>query len=378
MTSTRTRPRRRRPSGPRAGLTLGMARRGTTVVGLDLGSTALRACEMVHRAGGSALERAAAVPVSPGAVQGGVVEDPKAVAAAVRALWSAGGFRSKRVVLGLTHHQLLVRELTVPPLDRSDLARALPFLVKETLPFPPDQALLDFHPFGPAADGSGGTDGLVVAAPKQAVVDAVDAVHRGGLFVERVDLAAFAAMHATGAGVDGAQVLVDIGAYATNVVAHTDGVPRMVRCVPRGGAEITALIALRHDLGIDEAEARKRRVGLRATDPADVELAETVDEAVRPLVREIRSSLAWFSAHRPDEPVARLVVCGGGAALPGLIDTLADRLATPVEVADATVALRGGARARHAAPEQIEAAAAVSVGLALAGAPSTTGTAVAR
>lgn len=346
-----------------------LGRRVPTATGLDLGSTAVRAFEISHRASGPVVENYGSVAVSPGAVQGGVVEDGKAVTSAVRELWSNRRFRSRKVVLGLTHQQVLVRELTVPRLDGKDLQRALPFLVRDTLPFPADQALLDFHPLGPAADGSGGTDGLIVAAPKDAVITAVEAVQRAGLFVEAVDLASFAAMRATAAGNGLAEIVVDIGAYATNLVVHVGGVPRVVRCVPRGGAEVTALVALRHDLSIDEAEARKCSVGLvgRPDDAVDVDVVGTIGEALRPLFREIRSSVSWFSSHHADTAVSHISLCGGGSLLPGLVDTVSRRLEIPAHIADPLSRMRSSQRdgGRHSSLDRLGSSAAVSIGLTL-------------
>jgi type IV pilus assembly protein PilM len=344
-------------------------RRASTAIGLDLGSTAVRAFEISYRSSGPVVEAFGSVPVSPGAVRGGLVEDPKAVSAAVKELWSQQKFRSRRVVLGLTHAQVIVRDLTVPAIDGKDLRKALPYLVRDVLPFPADQALLDFHAIGPAADGSGGTDGLVVAAPKDAVVKAVDAVQKAGLFVETVDLASFAAMRATATTASAAEVVVDIGAYATNLVLHVGGIPRMVRCVPRGGAEITALVALRHDLSIDEAEVRKCRVGLVASPDGadDPEVAATVGEALRPLFREIRSSVSWFTTHHPDQPVATISLCGGGSLLPGLVDTIRRRLDVPTRVADPLSHMMRTHRddQRLAELDRLAATAAVSIGLTL-------------
>ena len=345
------------------------ARRTATAIGLDLGSTSVRAFEISYRSSRPVVETFGSVPVAPGAVVGGLVEDGKGVTAALKELWTQQKFHSRRVILGLTHQQVIVRDLTVPALDGKDLGLALPFLVRDILPFPADQALLDFHPVGPAADGSGGTDGLVVAAPKEAVVRAVDAVHKAGLFVDSVDLASFAAMRATATTATESEVVVDIGAYATNLVVHTGGIPRMVRCVPRGGAEITALLALRHDLGIDEADARKCRVGLRP-DPDDAdapEISATIGEALRPLFREIRSSLSWFTTHHPDQPVSRISLCGGGSLLPGLAETIARRLDAEVRLADPLSRMLRTHRDghRHDELDRLAATAAVSIGLTL-------------
>ena len=70
-------------------------------VGVDIGSTAVRAAELSMRAVPPKLVRIAQVPLAPGTVANGEVKDPQGVADALRELWHQGKFRSKEVVLGV-------------------------------------------------------------------------------------------------------------------------------------------------------------------------------------------------------------------------------------------------------------------------------------
>ena len=68
-------------------------------IGLDIGSTAVRAVELV----GSplAVVRASQIALPPGAVESGEVRDPAAVSEALRRLWDEGGFKGRQVWLGV-------------------------------------------------------------------------------------------------------------------------------------------------------------------------------------------------------------------------------------------------------------------------------------
>ncbi|MGN6783409.1 MAG: hypothetical protein ACTHJH_18135 [Marmoricola sp.] len=61
-----------------------------TLVGLDIGSTGVRAAELVPGRRRSSLRRFASVPLGPGVVRAGAVVDSEALTAALRALWSVG------------------------------------------------------------------------------------------------------------------------------------------------------------------------------------------------------------------------------------------------------------------------------------------------
>jgi type IV pilus assembly protein PilM len=92
----------------------------------------------------------ASVPLPPGAISRGVVQDPDAVTAAVRRLVVENRLKGRRVVLGISTPQVVVRSLTLPAMPADKLRQALPFQARDVLPIPVDEALLDFSPLPPA------------------------------------------------------------------------------------------------------------------------------------------------------------------------------------------------------------------------------------
>ena len=82
-------------------------------IGLDIGSTAVRAVELT---GGEStvVIHAAQVALPPGAVENGEVREPELVAEALRELWQRGGFKQKRVYLGVGNQRVVVREIALP------------------------------------------------------------------------------------------------------------------------------------------------------------------------------------------------------------------------------------------------------------------------
>ena len=68
-----------------------MAKKGR--IGLDVGSTAVRAVELVGTP--PTVVRASQVALPPGAVESGEVRDPGGVSDALSKLWSEGGFKGR-------------------------------------------------------------------------------------------------------------------------------------------------------------------------------------------------------------------------------------------------------------------------------------------
>src|SRR4051794_15030634 len=179
-------------------------------IGLDIGTVSIRAAETGRGKEGPVITNFAQIPLPRGAVEGGVVLDDKTVATALKQLWARAKFRHKHVVLGITNPQIVVREMAVANLPRRELRKSLPFQVRDALPLPVDKSLLDFFPL--EDPGTAETvRGLLIAAPKEAVLAAVRATERSGLHVAHVDLASFALLRAASRLDDRVEALVDIG-----------------------------------------------------------------------------------------------------------------------------------------------------------------------
>lgn len=334
-----------------------------TRVGLDIGSTSIRAAETARGKHGLSLTGFATVDLPAGAVSGGVIHDDQVVIDALRSLWAARRLHSKRVVLGVTHRQVVVREMSVSNLPDSQLRASLPFQVRQVLPMPVEHSLLDFHRLREHASGST-VRGLLIAAPKEPVLTMVRTTERAGLSVQGVDLASFALLRSASQLDETVEALVDIGAYITAVVVHCDGEPLIVRTIPRGGQEITDAIAKRLSIEPDRAEAMKREIGLgKGEGEEGGRVALAIQNAIKPLVNEIRSSFAYLTSSEQHSRVARLSLTGGGAQLIGLAQTLAEQLGVAVGLADPLARLATSGHESLLGPDSYTAA--VSIGLAL-------------
>lgn len=334
-----------------------------TVIGLDVGSMSIRATEIRRGKAGPAVTNFGAVPMPDGATKGGVIDDGPAVSAAIKTLWGATKFRTKHVVLGVTNRQAVVRTISVQNLPERELRKSLPFQVKDMLPLGVEKSLLDFYPLETVGGDAKTIRGLLIAAPKDAVLSAVHATEKAGLHVTRVDLAPFALIRAASRLDAQVEAIVDIGAHSTTVVVHMEGEPLIVRTIPRGGAEITELLVQR--LGVDAggAEALKCRVGMHK--PDEPETADLIREAMRPLINEIRSSFAYLSAGEQHRRVTRLTLSGGGAGLPGLAEALHTQFSIDVVLADPLVRLSDARRRQDGVLEHFRSSATISIGLTL-------------
>jgi len=347
----------------------------TRVIGLDIGTTAVRAVQLEFGKSGPVgpgqptLARYGEAPLPLGAVRDGEVTERDVVAHAIRELWAHYKFESKDVVIGVGNQRVVVRELSLPAMPLPQLRASLPFQVQDLLPMSTDEALLDFYPTD-QFDGENGltVHGLLVAAVRDTVSANLLAVESAGLRPTMVDLNAFALLRCMTRGVLKEQTvaLVDIGARVTDVMIARNGVPRFIRTLAMGGQDVTDAVARTMSISNAEAESLKRRLGVGFTVPAEyAEVAEVVSNVTQNLVETIRNTFVYYSGNNPGSLLDSAVLIGGGAHLPGFGQYLASASRLPVSLGDplekVTVARTAGGREAFAG---IESLIALPMGLA--------------
>ncbi|WP_150307840.1 type IV pilus assembly protein PilM [Planctomonas psychrotolerans] len=344
---------------------------GRTVVGVDIGSASIRAVEVADsRKAMPEVVRCHEVALPEGAVRSGEVMEPHTVATALSTLWSAGGFRSKDVVLGMGNHRVLAREVSVPRMSMRQVREALPFQVQDLLPVPVADTLLDFYPVSETMTDTGPMlNGLLVAAVKEAVNGNVAAVTLAGLNTVDVDLIPFALTRvlARAHSEHRSMAFVEVGAATTSVVVVVAGVPQFVRIIPTGGADVTAALVARLGMEPDEAESAKRSIGSESSAvPADQHAAaDVIAEYSRELVQSIQNTLNYVANTRQNDPVSAVVLAGGGAQLPGLAARLATATGVDILRPDAFSTVTLGKNVDLARLAERRGAMTVALGLAL-------------
>jgi type IV pilus assembly protein PilM len=347
-----------------------------TRVGLDIGSTAVRAAELSMKTIPPALVRAAQVPLHEGAVVGGELREPGSVTEAVTELWRVGKFKNKDVVLGVANQRVVVREVSIPWLeDPKELRESLPFQVQEFVPISLEDAVLDFHTLEEyEREGRRMLRVLLVAAQKEMIRQLVRAVEAAKLRPIGLDLIPFALVRSVGS-VDGMglseidegdEALVDVGAEVTSICVHAWGLPRFVRILPSGGRAVTTAVA--RSLAISEGEAEQLKRGYSSESESKlVEASRAAVDRAATFADEIRSSIEFYLSKMPGAKIGRIQLSGGGSKLEGLHDLLQERLTGEVVEGHPFHRVHPKLDLEPQAMAEAEPLLAVAVGLALPG-----------
>lgn len=344
---------------------------GERIVGLDIGTSAIRAVEVVLNGDRPpVLEAYGQVGLPQGVIVDGEVRDRSQVAAALRRLWQNGGFRTERVRLGVAGLRAITRELELPPVPPEELDAAVALQAAEIVPFAVDQAAISSSVVSTIVDQSGRSmlRVLVAAAPRDLVNGVVEAVEEAGLVPEAVDLQSAALSRAftlPGSSPE-LEAVVSVGAGLTHVVVHHGGTLEFVRTIDIGGDTVTKALSAMLDLPAVDAEIAKRQL----EDPGQHDPAATAaaGRVIGDLATEVQSSIRYYSSIPGNAAPTRMLVTGGGARTPGLVAELARRMEVPVlEAAPLSLVTARRIHVDEADAQNMNATLAVPIGLTLDG-----------
>ena len=123
--------------------------------------------------------------------------------------------------------------------------------------------------------------------------------------------------------------LLNIGASVMNINIVRGGIPLFTRDVSVGGNQYTDALQKELDLSFDDAERLKKGETLPSvTDEQKGQILRSVSDI---LTLEIQKTFDFFRATASGENIQRIMVAGGTARVPGLVDLLREEFAMPVE-----------------------------------------------
>ena len=333
------------------------ARRSAALVGLDIGSSAVKAVELETTRTGRRVVAAAAAPLPRHAIADGAILDGDAVAGAIRGAFDAHPFRTRAVAASLSGSDVLVRTITVPRMSDSELDESLYWEIDQYVPVDVGDVALDYQVLDRGTDGDPDTmDVLLVVANRGRVAGLARVVERAGLVPVVVDIDALALCNAFasngGAGRD-AVVLAHAGAGSVTAVVVRAGRPEVFRNSP--------LAPYLHSGRGEEPGSGEDGAFAKGGLEAPTRAASAAAQVAREVERAMEDCRADVDA----DPIDRLVVSGGWACAPGFTDMLADRVAVPVERLEPFRGLAAAGRAGDDLLAGDAPVAAVAVGLAL-------------
>jgi len=295
-------------------------RKQKSVVGLDLGSSVVKAVEITMQGPEPVVTAFARAEIP----SGGSPAD------AVASVFRTGKFKARKVVTGVSGQSVVVRYVPMPKMPESDLKQAIRLETDKYLPFELEEVVLDCQalkraPAGSHQDSEGKSGEqmttLLAACKTKVVEERIDFLQKQGLTPLAIDVDLFALANAWelcslpgGEAEEGETrgiALVDVGAVRTSINVLCGGETCFSREINVGGSDMTQAVARRLSIAPAEAEAVKREGQAHEHD---------VNVAITPVLEDLTSELSLsldYVEHHSSVQVSEILLSGGGMLAPG-------------------------------------------------------------
>jgi len=339
-------------------------------VGLDIGSSAVKAVELKVVGKGYKVTAFGSEPIPPDSIVDGAIIDGTAVADAIRRLFENKAFKSKDVAASLSGNAVIVKKISLPVMTEAELGESIYWEAEQYIPFDIQDVNLDYQILDPGtgADSKGTMDVLLVAAKKEKIADYTGVIAQAGRVPVVVDVDAFALQNAYevnyGFDPQAVVVLLNAGASAININILSGQQSLFTRDVSLGGNAYTEAVQKELNLPFESAEQLKKG------EPVDGVTFEEVKPVLHAMTEnvllEIQKTFDFFKATAASDRIDKIVLSGGASRVDGFAKALEDRFGARVEAFDPFRKITFEAKKLGVAdPEALAPTVAVAVGLAL-------------
>jgi type IV pilus assembly protein PilM len=290
-----------------------MLKQRKSIVGLDIGSSCIKAVELTREKFDYVITGYAQMEVQSEAAR----QD------AIAELMRVAKFRSKRIATAVSGKNVVFRYIGMPEMAEDKLVQAVRLEADKYIPFDVNDVELDAQKLASGTDANGKNEMkvLLVAAKKAVVADHARMLTDLGLQPVAIGVDGFALGNAwelgdlvnPGVQEPGRTVaLIDLGATKASINILRDNVSCFAREVPMGGQDLTNAIARRLGIEPAQAETLKREPGDQLT-----VVQEACGQVLEDLGNEVNLSFDFFE-NQFDGEVQEVWLTGGTALLPFL------------------------------------------------------------
>ncbi|MBC8200222.1 MAG: type IV pilus assembly protein PilM [Desulfobacterales bacterium] len=303
------------------------------LVGLDIGSGALKASEIVETKSGHCLQHFGMLDIAHGAIEEGVIKDADEIAASIRKLFNENSFKTQNVAISIGGYSVIVKKISVQTMTEEQFQGVINSEAEQYIPFDISEVNLDYQILGETENNPNQMDVLLVAAKKEVVDSYVNLIQMAGLNPCVIDIDTFALQNIfelNYAPEDENIALIDIGAGKTSLNILKGNSSLFMRDVTLGCGMINREIVSLINCSYEEAEQLK--YGDQPDKISHDDLKEIISSVVDDWCNEIRRALDFFYSAYPDDQIKRIILSGGGAYIKEFRELLAIETSSEVEI----------------------------------------------
>jgi len=316
----------------------------TSVLGIDIGSSAIKIVQIKKKHGQAVLETYGELALGPYGGHGigqAVVLPTEKIAEAVSDLLKEKevNITTNKCGLSIPFTSSLMSLVEMPKVSEKQLAVMVPIEARKYIPVPVSEVMLDWSVIpkietrNEEALAPGQTpkiNVLLVAIHNETISRYKDIVTKAALDAGFFEIEIFSTMRAVLDDTLTPIMIVDMGAASTKIYIVERGIVRVSHTINRGSQDITLTLSKSLGIAPDKAEVMKRELGLIG---GDKNFTEVISLTLDFIFAEANRVLLSYEK-KYNKAVSKVVMVGGGSALKGLSKLAELNFKTPSETGD--------------------------------------------
>lgn len=300
------------------------SRRSKLSLGLDIGSHAVKICELEDRNQKVFLTSMGSAQLPEGAVEDGILQDPGTVGTVISNLMKNLKIKGKKAAISISGYSVIVKKISLNSMSDAEMDSHIHSEAEQYIPFDIDEVYLDFQNLHTNSEDNERTDVMLVAAKKEVVDSYLEMLKKAGVTTGIVDVDAFALENSyeDNFGLEETVSLVDIGASKMNINIIHKGSSLLARDVAVGSRQLTEQIQNR--LGINFSEAESLKIGAADAGEHTEDITSLFSSTCSQWIGEIKRALDFFYTNHSEKNISKIVLSGGGSRIKGF-DQLVQR-----------------------------------------------------
>lgn len=316
------------------------------VVGLDIGSSTIKMCQIEKTPAGYQLKRFALCPTPPMTIKDGAIVDARVLGEEIRRLITQADLQNPKVVSAVSGQSVVIRPINMTRMTERELQHAIKFEAERYLPYSVTDAQIKGQILQEHLQGDEKTmEVLLVAAPNEMVNNTQEVIKMSQFVPQAIDLEPFALLRALerGMGPDALRqtiALINLGASSSSINIFKNGMLRHNRTITVAGNSFTKAIGQSLNLSFEEAEKIKKDKGVIRVEkdatpvaPTTMRIFNVIIPVLKELVTEIQRSFDYYRTRYKGESVDLVVLSGGTAKFKNIEVYLSNELGIACEVA---------------------------------------------
>lgn len=315
---------------------MGLFATNSSYVGIDIGTTSIKAVQLAKEAGKIKL-------VSYGFSENKKSElndwqkDTQYAAKVINDIRKNSGMTCDSAISALPTFSVFSSVLNLSNVTKKDVSSAVHWEAKKVIPLPLEEMILDWKKIDNSQldkkSSSNNMRVLLTGAPRTLVRKYIEIFKETHMTLLSLETETFSLIRSLLGNDKSTIMIVEIGASTTDVSIIDNGIPMLNRSIDVGGLTITNAISKLLNIGVDRAEQFKYDLGISSLESEDDQIPKTITDTIAPVINEIKYAINLFQS-KNNKNTEKVILTGGSALMPNLSNYLAKILDMKVIVGD--------------------------------------------